>query len=192
MALPAVRHLSYEEYLDLERETGIKHEYYAGEVVAMAGGTADHALIASRLIGELYAALRGSPCRPFTSDWKIWLESSGRAVYPDVSVICGAIARPLHDANAATNPTLIAEVLSPHTEDHDQGSKAREYRDLPSLQHLLLIDTRRVRVDLQTRQPDGGWTLRAYGPTDTLPLTALGISIPVAELYADTELQNPP
>ncbi len=187
MGLPATRRLSYTAYLELEQETGVKHEFVAGEVFAMSGGTADHALIASRLILELGVRLRGTPCRPFTSDWKIWLAHADEAVYPDVSVICGPIDRPPHDPNAATNPVLVAEVLSPTTKDRDLGSKARAYHGLPALQHLLLIHADRAQVELQTRAADGTWTLRSFGPGEALPLRALGIDLPVDELYADTE-----
>lgn len=60
----------------------------------------------------LRVAMRGTPCRPCTSDWQLWIDSGSRAVYPDLSVICGPIVRPVHDTDAATNPTLVAEVLS--------------------------------------------------------------------------------
>lgn len=188
MAEPAVRRLSYEEYLELERQTGIKHEFLNGEVVAMAGGSADHALIAINLGSALRVALRGTPCRPFTSDWKLWIDSSNRAAYPDVSVICGPIVRPVHDTDAATNPVLVAEVLSKSNEDQDRGSKARDYRTLPSVQVLLLVDSRRVHVEVQTRNADGSWTLREHGPGGRIELAALDLVLPVDELYADTEL----
>ena len=196
MGLPALRRTTYDEYLDLERRSGQKHEFADGEVFAMAGGTADHALIAMNLGSALRVALRGSPCRPFTSDWKLWLDAANRATYPDVSVICGPIQRPPHDPDAATNPTLIAEVLAPSTEDHDRGTKSRDYRRLPSLQHLLLVDSARVHVELSTRNPDGTWTLREHGPGATIHLPALGLSLTVDALYEDTELRaaavNPP
>lgn len=187
MGPPATRRLSSAAHLKLEQETGVKHELVAGEVSAMSGGTADRALAASRLILELGARLRGSPCRPFTSAGKIWLAHADEAVYPDVSVICGPVDRPSLDPNAATHPVLVAEVLSPTTQDRDLGSTARAHHGLPALQHLLLIHADRAQVELQTRAADGTWTPRGFGPGEALPLRALGIDLPVDELSADTE-----
>ncbi len=188
MGEPAFRHLDYEEYLALERETGLKHEYCDGEVLAMAGGSADHALIALNLGTLLRVALRGGPCRPFGSDWKLWLEDSQRAAYPDLSVVCGPIERPPHDPDAATNPVLVAEVLSPSTEAHDRGPKAGDYRRHGSVQTLLLLDSQRVHVEVQTRNADGSWTLRDHGPGGRIELPALGIVVEVDALYEDAEL----
>lgn len=188
MGEPATRHLDYDEYLALERETGLKHEFCEGEVLAMAGGSADHALIALNLGTLVRAALRGGPCRPFGSDWKIWLADAQRAAYPDLSIVCGPIERPPHDPDAATNPVLVAEVISPGTEAHDRGPKARDYRRHGSIQTVLLLDSLRVRVEVQNRNADGSWTLREHGPGERFELPALGIVVEVDALYEDAEL----
>lgn len=187
MGLPAQQRVSYADYLALEQQTGHKHEFLDGEVLAMAGGSADHSLIAANLTISLGLQLRGTPCRPFTSDWKIWMEKANRAAYPDLSVICDGIVRPHHDKNAATNPTLVVEVLSPSTEDHDRGTKARDYLDLPSLQALVFVDSTRVRVEVHTRNPDHSWTRRVLGPGATLTLPVPAVAVPVNELYAEVE-----
>lgn len=192
MGLAAEVRIPYEDYLQIERETGIKHEYLEGRIAAMAGGSADHALIALNLGSLLRVALRGGPCRPFPSDWKIWMGEAQRAAYPDLSVICGPIVRPAHDPNSATNPTLVAEVLSPGTEDLDRGSKARDYRSLPTLQVLLFIDSRRVRVESLTRNPDDTWTLRDHGPGGKIELPSLDTSLEVDALYEDVEFDKAP
>src|SRR5687767_14511949 len=102
---------TYEEYLALESFSPIKHEFLAGEIYAMAGGTAEHAALAASFIGQLYAQLRGGPCRAYNSDLRI-LTRSGLATYPDVSVICGPPEYDANDSIAATNATILVEVLS--------------------------------------------------------------------------------
>src|SRR3954465_4390696 len=81
--------LTEQEYLDMERSSEIKHEFYAGEVFAMAGGTPDHALIMGNLITVLNGALRDCGCRVYTSDLRVKVEATGLQTYTDVSVICG-------------------------------------------------------------------------------------------------------
>jgi len=66
-----------------------KHEYRDGEVVAMAGNTFDHCVIAMNFGRELSNALKGKPCRVLDSNLRIGIPNSARYFYPDFSVICG-------------------------------------------------------------------------------------------------------
>ena len=177
--------LSYEDYLALEKETDLRHEFLDGEAWAMAGGTISHSAVKTNLLALIRTALRGRPCRPYDVDLKVHIEDTGLFTYPDLSVICGPPARSPQDKNAATNPTLLAEVLSPSTEGWDRGSKFAHYRRLPTLQHYLLVSTDLVRVELYTRAEDGRWTLSEHGAGKQIELPALGISLDVDEIYAD-------
>lgn len=193
MAQPAEKRLTYAEYLELEAETGVKHEFLDGEVLAMSGGSADHALIALSFGSELRFGLRGSGCRPFSSDWKVWIPEALRAAYPDVSVFCGDIVRSEEDENAGLNPVLLAEVLSPSTQDHDRGAKARDYLKIPTLRALALIESQRVEIEVWIRNDDDSWTVRTHraGGAFTLPVGD-GVTLSVDRLYEDTELVAPP
>src|SRR4249920_1058519 len=85
-------HYTLEEYLALEEESSVRHEYLDGEIYAMAGGTPDHAAIAAVVIGLLRPQLpRG--CRVFTSDLRVRIPSTGLSTYPDISVVCGRTQR---------------------------------------------------------------------------------------------------
>ncbi|MED5370006.1 MAG: Uma2 family endonuclease [Myxococcota bacterium] len=191
MGEPAAQRLSYAEYLALEAETGVRHEFCSGEVFAMAGGSADHALLAANLIRHFGNAAEGTPCRPFTADLKVWLAHADRAVYPDVTLVCGQVEHPVHDGNACTNPKLIVEVLSPSTEDHDRGRKARDYRGVAGMDTLVFVDSERVMVEVHSRNPDESWTLRTFGPGETLRLPTPDLQLSVDRIYAGTELLNP-
>ena len=63
-------HHAYAEYLALEDESPIRHEYLDGEIYAMAGGSPDHAALAAAVIGILRAGLPPG-CRAFTSDLRV-------------------------------------------------------------------------------------------------------------------------
>lgn len=54
--------MTYAEYCAMEREAAVKHEYIAGEVFAMAGGSREH----SRLAGGVTYQLASS-CSTSTS-----------------------------------------------------------------------------------------------------------------------------
>ena len=127
-------HYSYEEYLAYERDSGLKHEYEDGEIIAMAGGSRRHNALASRVSAALETG-RTRGCVAFQSDQKIRVLATGKATYPDASMVCGPIEGDPADPSGAaiTNPTLIVEVLSASTEEEDRGNKWQHYQLLPSL-----------------------------------------------------------
>src|SRR5687768_815007 len=115
--LPQARpHYTYEEYLLLERDSETKHEFVAGEILAMAGGSRRHNALASRITAAIETARRPG-CTAFTSDQRIRVLASGLATYPDVSLVCGSIEGDPEDRSGQTitNPVLLVEVLSAST-----------------------------------------------------------------------------
>src|SRR5206468_3144793 len=101
-------HYTYAEYLALEAKSPIRHEYLAGEIYAMAGGSPDHAALAAAVIGLLAQRLPQG-CRPFTSDLRIRIPATGLSTYPDAAVVCGRTERAGDDALAVINPIVLVE-----------------------------------------------------------------------------------
>jgi Uma2 family endonuclease len=130
---------TYDEYLAYERDSALKHEFESGEILAMAGGSPRHSALASRISAALENT-RPAACVAFQSDMRIRVLATGKATYPDASMVCGAIELDAADRSGTTitNPTLIVEVLSPSTEEVDRGSKWRDYQLIPSLQEYAL------------------------------------------------------
>ena len=122
MARPAsLGKMSYAEYLALEARADTRHEYLDGEVFAMAGGTPEHGALAMAVARALGVALRGRPCRVFSSDVRVRIPETGLTTYPDLSVVCSKLETDPIDPDAITNPLLIVEVLSDTTEGYDRG-----------------------------------------------------------------------
>ncbi|HEX4453860.1 MAG TPA: Uma2 family endonuclease [Kofleriaceae bacterium] len=76
-----------EEYVQLEKFSNVKHEFYAGQIWAMSGGTPDHSAFAANIIQSLANQLAGKPCRVFTADARVRVQATGLDRYPDVSVV---------------------------------------------------------------------------------------------------------
>ena len=191
MADPAHRlRRSFAEYLEIERASEVKHQLVDGEIFAMTGGTFGHSRIAANLLVGLTNRLHGGSCTTVGPDARLWLEAADIATYPDVSVICGERRSPSEDPESTTNPTLVAEVLSPSTERFDRGRKRDAYFTLPSLRHYLLVRADRARIELYTRQDEATWTFRAWGPAEAMPLPALGIELSVSEVYEGVDLDD--
>ncbi|MEM7595886.1 MAG: Uma2 family endonuclease [Cyanobacteria bacterium P01_A01_bin.83] len=178
--------LTPEEYLQLEADSEIKHEYIDGEVYAMAGATDTHVTIALNLAVLLRSHLRDSDCRVFISDMKVKIEAKSRFFYPDVMVTCEA-----KDRDTSTYkkfPCLIIEVLSDSTEAFDRGDKFADYQSLPSLQEYVLVNTRKARIECFRRTEAGLWLLQFYELTDSqFALTSVEFTGKIAEVYEQVE-----
>jgi Uma2 family endonuclease len=186
MSTPERPRLSEREYLELERTAEQKHEYVDGEVVAMAGGSPRHALIAANVIGTLRSLLRGTPCRPLTSDLRVHVPATGLYTYPDVTVICGPPILHPEDASVVLNPRVIFEVLSDSTEAYDRGAKFAHYRHIETLEEYVLVSHRERTLEHFRRVDGGQWLYTAYA-SGAVALPALGIELPLDEVYAGTE-----
>jgi Uma2 family endonuclease len=180
--------LTEEQYLALDRAAEFRSEFVDGEMFAMAGASNAHGLIQRNLLGELYLALRGSPCGPFGSDSRIKV-SSRAYVYPDVSVVCGKQQTAGEYSDILIQPLAIFEVLSPSTEKYDRGLKFQLYRTIDSLKEYILVNQEQVRIERFTRQPDGTWSLHDYlRPDDELKIDSIGVAIPLRRIYDQVEI----
>lgn len=136
-----------EEYLAYENASPKKHEYYQGEMFAMAGAGHLHNLIFSNLFIELGIRLKGKKCRPYGSDMRTYIPENTLFTYPDISIVCGEPASSPIDKNSFTSPTVIIEILSRSTKNYDRGEKFMLYRDIPSLKEYILIDSESIHIE---------------------------------------------
>lgn len=190
----AKRRYTVDEYLRIERDSLEKHEFDDGEILAMAGATRVHVLIASNVVGELRNRLRGKPCIPYSSDLRIRLSGRPKYVYPDVTVICG---QPIADPDdrkgeSFLNPRLVVEVLSP-SEQYDRRTKFDRYRQVESFREYVLVSQDAPRVETFYRQPDGTWAFDvATGAGAVARLRSLDVELPLDEVYVGVEFPPPP
>lgn len=184
MADVARKRATYAEYMAFAETADIKHEFIAGEIVAMAGGTIAHGRLIGQLTGLLRDALAGRPCIVLPAEVRVRIRAAERATYPDLHVVCSAVEVDPDDAQAVVNPTVIVEVLSDSTADSDRGDKFAAYRRLRSLREYVLVSQHERRIDLYTR--DGRrWILDEYGIGETLRLESIGVSLAVNDAYTD-------
>jgi Uma2 family endonuclease len=187
MAAPPQAPVTPEQYLEFERASLEKHEYYRGEIFAMAGRSPWHSLIAANFISNLSSALKDSPCRVMTSDLRI-LVPGGFYTYPDISVVCGEMKFSDKKKDTIENPSLVVEVLSPSTEAHDRGFKATHYRQIASLQEYVFVSQTEARLERYRREPNDDWKLHDIAGLDAVcDLVSVGCAIPLAGIYAKVD-----
>ena len=184
MAYPATKFISPEEYLEAERTAFEKHEYFRGEVVAMAGATERHNRIVANLIGEIHAFLKGKDCDVFPSDLRVATPLFTSYMYPDVSIVCGNVEKHEGSFDTITNPSVIIEVMSPSTMERDLGFKFWYYMQIPALKEYILVDTNTYSVKSITRQKDGLFMFSNMDGTEgMLTIHSIGMELPFRDIY---------
>ena len=178
--------ISIEDYLEGEQHTDTKHEYLAGQVVAMGGASDKHGLIAGSLYAALLPAARRKGCQLFIADMKVRVnhDSDSYFYYPDLLLSCQPDDR--ESAYYRRHPCLLVEVLSPSTERIDSREKLLAYRLLSSLREYLLLRQDRVQADLYQRSDAGRWQHHTFTqPGDLLALRCLDAAVSLRDVYAD-------
>lgn len=151
--------MSPEEYLEFERASKIKHEYFDGEIFAMTGAGVNHNRISSNINYSLRNQLNDRPCDVFLNDMRVKVQKIDKYVYPDVVVVCGDLELEDQEFDTLLNPIVIIEILSNSTEIYDRGKKFAHYRLIPSLQEYILVSQYHCQVEQFVRGDDGVWRL---------------------------------
>ncbi len=180
-----------EEYLAMEVESDLRHEYHNGEIIQMPGGTPAHSQIVVVINALLWLALRGKNFCIFTVDQRLWIPDRNIYTYPDVMVTSRPYELQSGRIDTVTNPILIVEVLSDSTKAYDRDEKFAAYRSIPTFQEYLLIDQSRCQVEQFTKQGENQWLFTEYRDRDAhMTLTSIQVEIPVAELYENVLLEG--
>jgi Uma2 family endonuclease len=85
--LRAHKHLvSVSEYLEVEQQSEVRHEYFDGQLYAMEGASDRHGLLVGNLFMSLGPRSREKRCQLFIADMKVRLKISGQDIfcYPDL------------------------------------------------------------------------------------------------------------
>ncbi len=188
-AIPEHR-CTLEEYIELDKNSEERLEYFDGQVVSMSGGSLSHNRIAINVITGLHSRSANRECSLLPADMRLKVPKAPPYRYADVVMVCGSpLIEKIQGLDVLVNPTLIVEILSDSTEAYDRGNKFLAYQSIESFEEYLLIAQDRPYVTHYLRQPDGHW-LRSdiEGLEREIKLVTLGQSIPLREIYVNVEL----
>ncbi len=184
-----------EEYFALDNASDGKYEYLDGQIVrlrapsrfgpqAFSGASRYHNLITLGVGATLRGALDGKPCEVYSTDMRVEAAADEVYTFPDVVVACGELEFSPHWLDTLLNPILVAEVLSPSTEEYDRGAKFKAYQRVASLREYLLISQERMFVEVYTRTDKGGWLYQTYSDlTGTIELRSVECSLALNDIY---------
>lgn len=189
-AAVSYRRMNEEAYLEWESTSTNKHEYYRGEVFAMAGASTAHLHISSNVLIMLGMQLKGKDCFPFGSDLRVHIPKNTLYTYPDITIVCNEMET-INDGECDNllNPSVIIEILSKSTRKYDQGLKFNLYKDIASLQEYILIDSEKVAVQQFIRDEHNNWALTRYqSPEDSFTVKQVNATLSISGVYERTRL----
>jgi Uma2 family endonuclease len=178
---PKTDYISEQEYLDGEKISDTKHEYFDGEVLAMACNNRNHNHLMTNTSVAFSNHLKNSRCETFFSGMKVLIDDGNKYFYPDVVVAC----EKENNEYFINFPRLIVEVLSNSTRKFDQTLKRLVYQNIPSLEEYVLIEQDRVEIEVFRKAE--GWQSSYYYIDDDITFTSIGLTLPVLEIYQRVE-----
>jgi Uma2 family endonuclease len=165
-ALTQPPRMTADEFLAWEMLQQDRHQFYDGEVFAMAGGTIEHNNAVTATLISLSQHLKGTPCKVYVAD--ICVRAAAHYFYPDVVVTCNTADTNNPKSIEITQPKLIVEVLSPSTAAFDRGLKFAAYRELASLQEYLLLDPETKTAELFSKNAANIWEFHPSSANATI------------------------
>jgi len=121
--------VSYEEFLELTKNSDFRYELIDGEVFCLEAPNYYHQMVVAELFVSFYSWFKGKKCRPLTSPFDVTLfkeESNRNVVQPDIIVICDTEKVDEHGRYRGV-PSLVVEVLSGSTRRNDMIKKTNLY-----------------------------------------------------------------
>lgn len=177
---------SWDEYLDLLETTPYTIQFLGEEIIIMGQATDIHEQLVIRL-GKLFALYFDE----LDGDYRV-LGSNVKLVTPgqvgdfnaDLSVVrgpseYGPTKTGRNSTARITNPYIVVEVLSKSTRNFDLGGKLLAYAEIPSLQHVLLVDQHTVEVHISSRtdQPNQWLTTRYNALSDVVAIDGFDLKL---------------
>jgi Uma2 family endonuclease len=137
---------------------GKNFELFDGTPLLMSNPSETREQIASNIGANLKLAMDKRGCRTYQGGMMVQASanSTGRDKFrPDVVVRCG----PPSNNTFITDPIVVVEVLPPSTIERDRGPKLEFYKNLPTVQHVVLAYSDQMRVEFYYRV-ENGWEMR--------------------------------
>ncbi|GAA5015356.1 Uma2 family endonuclease [Acinetobacter puyangensis] len=176
--------INEQDYLEGELISDVRHEYINGDVYAMVGAHRDH----NRITGEVFRIfanhLLNWPCQPYASDMKVKIDKN--YFYPDVMVDCSGEEQDYY----TEYPTIIVEVLSKSTRQHDKTLKRQAYFQISTLKEYVLIEQSFVEIEFWSKDEQGIWQQSVYYLGDEVPFSSIGLKVQVEEIYRNVQNED--
>ncbi|MCE2717658.1 MAG: Uma2 family endonuclease [Dolichospermum sp.] len=175
---------SPQEYLELEVNSEIRHEYINGLIIPMTGGTPNHNQLAGNFYAMLNFALKRQPYQVFVTDQRLWIPSRKIHTYPDIMVVKTPLEYQEGRTDTLVNPVMIAELLSKSTKGYDRDEKFAAYRTIPTLQEYILIDQYTIHIEQYFKTDNNQWIFSEFTDGNiNLNLASISCQMILSDIY---------
>ena len=180
----AQRRMTLEEFHAWESGDDLRYELIDGVVVAMTSPRNAHGKISVKLAWRIAEALAARPSCSAESEVEIVSPTRRNTFYQaDLAVSC---TPQVDEGHEMIEPLLIVEVLSPSTEDKDRKVKLVDYRQIPRVREVLLVDCTRPYCELHRRTEGDQWlTQLVVDLRASITLESIGAELRLADIYAN-------
>ena len=181
--------MTVEQFLDWDSGDDRRYELVNGIPVAMASPSWAHQIIAANFTRRFSEALdERPPCHALVEAPIGLADRDDICHVADIAVVCKPHER---GQKSPPEPVLVVEILSPSTENHDRRVKVPDYRAIPTVQEIVLVDQNHYYCEVHRRQEDGRWlTDLVRFPDARLRLESIGLDQPLAAFYANVEMDD--
>jgi Uma2 family endonuclease len=181
MAEAALRPMTLEEFYRWDDGTETHYELIEGFPVAMAPPAEVHRALAVRLVSRVDSALAARrPCNAQIEAGVIRADRSDSYFEADIAASCVPIE---FGRQAIEAPFLIIEILSPSTERHDRRVKLPIYRQIDTIEEIVLVASDGIYAELHRRSGQQWITEILRGADAMLVLRSVPTEIRLGDLY---------
>ncbi len=185
-AVPKYNFISPKEYLEMERASDEKHEYFDGQVYLMSGASLKHAKVATNLMVRVGSFLDNKECSVLAETMRVATESRDAYMYPDLLIYCNEEELEDDKFDTLLNPSVIIEILSPSTRSIDKGRKFLYYQEIPSLKEYFMIDTIKQRVYIAKKPINGKWFFDTTVENGSIFIETINFHLSLSDIYKGT------
>jgi Uma2 family endonuclease len=183
---PKYNFTSPKEYLEMERASDEKHEYFDGHIYLMSGASLKHAKVAMNLAVEIGSHLKEKKCKALAETMRVTTKTKDAYMYPDLLIYCDNEELEDDKFDTLLNPSVIVEILSPSTRSIDKGRKFLYYQGIPSLKEYFMIDTLKQRVYIAKKQTNGKWAFENTIEDGSILIETIQFDLPLSVIYKGT------
>lgn len=176
-----------QEYFELEKTAEICHEFVYGKLERLEGDSKNANRIVLNIAFVLASFLEKKRLETFTHTVRLMIEQGRLYRYPDL------VITPESDdeySHAITQPVVIIEVASDATENKDRGIKLREYTNIPTLLHYLIISQDQLLITAYSKK-NGQWSFDFYDENDEkIELSGIEASLLIKDIYENVKFEE--
>jgi len=175
-----------EDYLKIDRREARPENSQGKEQSAQhsPGSSRRHNLIGSNTTIAIGSRVRGHKCEVPVNDMRVKLAPHNYC-YPDVVVVNGEPKFEGKELDILLNPTVMVEIMSRSTLNHDKTEKLERYLAMESVREIMLIKEEEMRVEHYHKQTQNQWTYKIYlNREDIIGIESINCKISMGEIYS--------